>query len=738
MRFQQTFSQLLALTLTIAAIAGCGAQAPDNTAGSAEITADTAAASIEISADAAADSTESSADAAADSTESSADTAATISEEDTADAVPPVTTGGSPWIDSDIKANITEDMDPSPTEDFHLCVNRDWILETEIEPGQRYNMSFIEVKKEIDRKALELLRDDKAEGHDAELVQTLYRAFLDWDARNAAGVEPLRKTVEEISRIDSLDALSAFICDLDRSFFTQPFVSISIDYSREDASRYITGIYSEDFTLDDSAEYEERTELGDLYYEAMLHKTIAMLTRLGYTEEQAKTMFDAKIGLESKLAEVSFSDAEFLLPESVQKTNNTYSPDEIAELSPVFPLADMIEGYGYGESKEFRIPEPEYIMRLSEIYTEENLEALKDYLIINYVNDSAYFLDREAYELDIETDNMIDGSTGMKTDEVAAFDTVRSFLWVPMNKAFVERYDFSEAKEQITELCRDIIDTYSIMLAGEDWLSDETRAKAIEKLNAMRINAVYPEKWEDYSGLDLSGLSYFECTDAASFYNKKIDCSYTNGTVDKDIWDFDILANNASYGLSTNSINIYLGLLGGVFYHDGISYEELLGGLGTVIGHEISHAFDTNGAQYDKNGSLTNWWTEEDYAAFTERADKLIKYYDGITVWDGRDMIGKNVQSEAIADMAGMKVILTIAKEQENFDYEAFFRAYATMWRRINTREMELYTIKRNPHPLHYLRTNVTVQQFDEFLDTFGVKEGDTMYLAPEDRVLVW
>ena len=169
-----------------------------------------------------------------------------------------------------------------------------------------------------------------------------------------------------------------------------------------------------------------------------------------------------------------------------------------------------------------------------------------------------------------------------------------------------------------------------------------------------------------------------------------------------------------------------------------MSYEQKLGGIGTVIGHEISHGFDTNGAQFDKDGAISNWWTEEDYAAFQARAAKLAAWYDGFIPFEGANYSGQQVQTEAIADMAGMKSILAIAAQKEDFDYDAFFRQYATLWRMQGSYPYLVTVVAQDTHPMRYLRINNTLAQFDEFVDFYGITEGDGMYIAPEARVAVW
>ncbi|MCR5356273.1 MAG: M13 family metallopeptidase [Lachnospiraceae bacterium] len=646
--------------------------------------------------------------------------------------------GGSPWIDSDLKSNIKEDMELSPKDDFHLYLNHDWLLNTEIKEGKRSISSFTEVEDNTDKKALALLNDDSLTSHDAQLVQSLYRAILDWDARDKAGLDPIKDTVKDIQDISSLDEMSDFICDEDRSMFVPTFIWWYNTPSNDDSSEYIMALGTGGLTLGDSAEYKNRTEYGDRAYKAGLTLTKALLTRLDYSEAEAEEVFDDVISFETKIAEKAFTSADQMSPDYIEKTNNVYEPEELSKLTEAFPLTRIMESFKYGDAKRYLVYDPEAIKRLDELYTEENLESIKNCLLVYYLDWVASDLDSEAYDAYIEAKNIRNGSTGREKDEKVAFDIVRSSLPAPMDRLYLEKYDATKKKQQITKICEDVIAVYREMLEGEVWMSDETKEKAIEKLDNITINAVYPEKWIDYSDLDLTGLSLYDCYVQISKFNMELDRSHTNGKVDHELWDFDILEANAYYNPQDNSINLILGLLDEPFYYEGISDEALLGGVGSVIGHEISHAFDTNGAQFDKDGNFVNWWTEEDYKAFKDRADKLVKYYDGITVWDGENARGNNIQTEAIADMAGIKAMLKIAEGKKDFNYEDFFTAYATVWRRLNTRAYEYQNLTQNAHPLHYLRTNVTLQQFDEFHETYDIKEGDNMYLAPEDRILVW
>ena len=664
-----------------------------------------------------------------------AETEAAVQEEP---ADTPVTSGGNPWLDTDLKENLVDLEKPSEKDDFYCANNYEWLTTVAIPAGKSKISGTQEVKIGTDKRAVDLLENSTETDHNTVLVQTLYKAILDWDSRNALGTEPIRETAEVIKHIGSIDELSDFITDPDASFGVSSLMLAEISASMNDADKYIIVLGEDSFLLEDAAEYTERTEYGQRCYDSVLYLLKQILPAIGYTEEDAQPMLEEAIAFETKLAETAYTSADQMRPDFAAKINNVMTPEEVKNLSPVYPLFRLAEGYGFGDAGEFMVINPEQVKRLNEVYAEENLEAIKSLLTISCIRNMSKMLDQASYDAWVEAGNIKSGSSGKQSDETAAFDTVRNSLHEPMDQAYLAMYDYSETKAQVIELIHEIIAQYRIMLENEDWLTEETRKKAIEKLDHMRINAVYPDKWKDYSGLDLAGRSYPDSMKAIDAYRRKLDAADVNGTVDHDIWAFDILEPNAYYNPLDNSINIILGLLGEPLYEQGQSREVLMGTIGTVIGHEISHAFDPSGAQYDKDGNFNNWWTEEDRTAFQKRADRLIAYYNGITIWEGLNVIGENIQGEAVADMGGLKVMLAIAAEDPSFDYDLFFRTVALLFRKISTQPYEYMCATQDSHPLPYIRANVTLAQFDEFQKTYGITEGDGMYLAPEDRVLVW
>lgn len=645
---------------------------------------------------------------------------------------------GSPWIDSDLKINTENSSRPEEKDDFHFAVNYEWLTGTDIRDGYTAESTLNAAGTATADRAKKLLTDDSLTGHDAALVHAMYEAITDWDKRNAEGMEPVMPVIRDIAGISTLDELSDFICDPVRSNCVSAFVSIANETDLLDSRRYITYINTDTLMLEDAAEYLNTTSAGELTYEAKKELAVAMLVRLGMDEELAVERFNRVMSFEEKLAEKALTRADLNSPDIFNKINNVYTGEEIGKLTAVFPLMDFIEAFGYGSAELYAIYQPEVIKRLDELYMEDNLDVMKDYMIIHYLLYAADKLDRECYELDIKRINTQYGTTGSTDDGETAYNTILKLIPEPLEKVYLEKYDASGMKNDITGICRDIINWYAEMLKTEDWLSEEAREMAVLKLQHMKINAVYPDTWTDYNALDLEGLDYLECVRAVNMFRADIDRSRTGGQVDRDLWRVNILQNNAFYDKQGNSITIGLGILDDDLYDEDMSYEEKLGGIGTVIGHEISHAFDETGAQFDENGDLKGWWSGKDYKAYGERTAKLTAYYDGIRCFNGTNESGDNIKNEAIADMAAVKVILSMVGDEEYFDYDRFFRQYARVWKCVMTPEAEYDKLTRDQHPLNYLRTNVTLQQFDEFLKTYDLREGDGMYLAPDDRVAVW
>lgn len=652
-----------------------------------------------------------------------------------------------PWIDSNVLGTVTDDYTPSEQDDYYVAANHDWLENAKLDPGYSSNGSSVELQLEVDERIEKMMTDDSLTGHDAELIQNLYDLWLDWDARNDFDVSEITKHTDVVKDIAGIDELSAYFESEECQEYGDIIAGFYVGTDNKDSDSYNVELSSTGLSLEDAAEYENMTENGEAIKKFNDGVSAYMLQKIGYSESEAQALMDAAFDFETRIAKYMMTTEEYYDPDAVEKTYNPITMDELREKSKAFPYADILDAWGAGDSKLMNLGEPEWLDGLNELYAEENLEGIKAYLINNIASGYIRLIDEDSYREYQRLANERSGIEESMSDEKTAANVVNNALTVPVEKLYVSQYVSDETKEEVTEIIEQSIDAYREMLSVEDWLSEETRQKAVEKLDALTPYVAYPEKWSDYSGLSIGTKEDGETLLSASekindlMWDKQL--AKINKKVDRADWagdgDINVTDVNAFYDPSANGIYIIAGILGGDFYDADMSYEEKLGGIGAVVGHEISHAFDTNGAQYDKDGNVNDWWTEEDYQAFEDRADKLIAYLSDMVVVDtGEKYNGSLVQTETIADMAGIKAMLAIAKEQDDFDYDAFFRSYARSWNDVETREALLSRVNSDPHAIDYLRVNVIVQQYDEFNDTYDVKEGDNMYLAPNKRVAVW
>ncbi len=640
---------------------------------------------------------------------------------------------GKPWVTSNLKETI--DPNVSLKDDFSMAVTGQWVLDNTIPAGMTSRYVEADVEDEVQKNIMTILTSTPR-NHEEKLLQQLYSAILDFDAR-ADYIEPEAEMIKEIADIADLDELSEYITGYEGALPDSTFISCTINPDIYDNSRYVLNITPPSLELGDSSEYEELSDYAFKNYNCRKELNNKLMTHLGFESDKADEIFLNSFEWENLFADTIPTSDELSDPDDVEKYMTVADLDDLYSRCGDFPLKDMLENCGFDKSEIVYEYIPDYFDRLGEIYTEENLEYLKSKLIVSILYIDCNYLDKESLDYYNDYYYQMTGIEPVSIEKDAA-ETVRYTMTFTLANAYIQRYGDKKIKDDVTKLCREIIDEYKIMLSEEDWLSEATRKKAIEKLDNMNFQVGWPDKFPDVSDLDFTGCDYNEIISKIADRSRDIIISRINGQVDKTEWTDDPLAANAYNSQNTNSMAIlWAEIL--AFYSADSSKENLYATLGaSVIGHEISHSFDVIGSKFDKDGNKKDWWTDEDRAAFEKRSAKLIEYYDNIIPYEGGIYSGKFIRDEAIADMGGLQCVLRIAKKHKDFDYDTFFREYARAWEQLTTPYNEYILTISDPHPLAYLRTNVTLQQFDEFLDTYDIKEGDGMYLAPEGRIKVW
>ncbi len=649
---------------------------------------------------------------------------------------------GTPWLCSNLDGIVTADTQADLKDDFYLAVNREKLLDLEI--GDTYNSAgtIMDNSHKVDSDIRDLFTGEAPEGHDQKLAWDLYHLMMDWDTRNALGAAPLKEEIDLLESIDSLEKLTAY-------FVETPYVDVYIPWSLEsdadidDSSHNRIYFAPMSLLLGDSAEYASLTEYGAIRKDAMTGLARKMLMKVGYTEQEALEKLDGCLAFETLMAPSIYTSEEANSADYISKIRNYYSRAMLQELMGPLPVLDFCERLGYPAEDEYIVMDPAFFESLRDAYTEENVNLFRDFLIVHAVVNASSVLDRECYEWNLEATLAMTGAASALPDDMAFSSTVADLLPWPVARLYSDTYLDAADKVRIADMIDEILACYHGILSDADFLSEPTRAKALEKLDAIGVHVLYPDSWEPYScdGLDYAsagdGGTLWDAMDCISVYFLRKNIRDHSEPVDKDLWVLPPQVFNCYYSPKNNTVNILGAFAQGTIYNSGMSDEELYAKLGCVIAHEISHAFDSTGSQFDKDGNLASWWTDEDYGVFLERNDKLARYYNEMHPWEGQDFYGGIMTGEACADMGGMKCVLMIAAEKEGFDYDAFFRAFADLWLSKSTYNRVLYELT-DVHPLAYLRVNCTLQQFDEFLDCYGITEGDGMYLAPEDRVAIW
>ena len=653
-------------------------------------------------------------------------------------------TTGTPWLCSMIDGTVTEDTPTDPKDDFYLYVNKDKLLSFELTDERPEIGPFVDVIYKVDGDIRAMYEEDYPESHDARLVYDLYHMALDWETRDALGVEPLKKITDEIEAISSIDELTAYFT---KPVDGEPRTKLWRSFSTIDPVHSDTNILMVNYCpllRRDSAEYSAPTPRGEEMTACSTDLTEYLLVRLGYSEEEARQKIENCMKLEGMLAPVIPTQEERMDPDFSASQNKYVTREELEKIEGNIPILEELEKVqGFPAQEQYMLPQPAFFEKLNEVYTEENLPLIRDYLIVHNTDAEAPQLDHETCDRYRHMYDSVNGPTE-ETDEQYAAGVASAQLHWAVARLYAEKYLKQEDKDRISAVVEEIIEAYHDVLNDTDWISEETRKSALEKLDSIDRRVLFPDSWDDY---DYEGLDFKSAEDGGNFYEAY--AQIQKYLQEQDVKNFDKPVNNKQWSAKPQEVNcgyqplenaIYIlgAFAQGDLYNSEMSDEELYGKLGVVIAHEISHAVDIRGSQYDKDGNQVDWWTPEDKKEFRDRNDKMIAYFESIHPWEGQDINGLFQAGEACADITGMKCVLGIAAQKQDFDYDAFFRAYADLWCSKMTPDIAEFYVEEDEHPMKYLRINVVVQQFDEFLETYGIKEGDKMYLAPEDRVHIW
>lgn len=643
-----------------------------------------------------------------------------------------------------IKGNLP-DKRPEANEDFYAYVNYDLLKESEIPAGKARYSSFDQVDEENKENMCDLFQNSEP-NEEEKAVFEYFNKYVNWDSRNADGWKDLKPVIDKIQSTQSMNEMYELIKtdDTVRYFFEILMFGTQNDF--KDSAYKRAYVYSPYLDLEDSAEYKEITERGKKIKEADDAYYKKLLLKYGFDEKEADQYIADRFSLETKMAEHMMDVETSYREDYFELIYNPYTKEELIKDAGSYPIEELIDVGFLPDTDKYIVTEPEFLKSIGDILCDDNLGEIKAWFAIQIFSEAAQYTDEEAFQYYIDWANAKMGSTGKEKTEIYAYEEVCDIFPELVGKIYTDHFFSQEEKEDVENIVRDFIDVYQARLDAVDWMGEETKAYAKEKLESMGIYVGYPEKLlYNYSALSYNpdqSLFMNRLAFMTEMYTQRL--GFVDQKDDRECWGTVMAPNvmNACYDLTTNSIYFPAAILQAPFYNKDASYAANMGGVGTVIGHEITHAFDTKGSQFDKEGNMKNWWTEEDKKEFRKRTKAVGERYARYDILNGQCSNADLVIGETVADLGGVAAALQILEAKEDageaIDYHEFFEENGKIWFMLLTSELQEKYLKIDPHAPACLRVNVNLPQFDKFYETYPVKEGDFMYTAPEDRLKVW
>ena len=642
------------------------------------------------------------------------------------------------------------DFSVAPGEDFYQYACGGWMRNNPLKPEYSRYGSFDRLgemcEEQVRGLVLKLSETEQPAGSTARKIGDLYNLGLDSVRLNSEGAAPVKDDLARIAAAETRSDIAALVAALHRTG-TGAFFGTYVGADAKNSSMNLLSIYQggigmgdRDYYLTDDAENAALRQAYEKYIETLF-------TLVGYTPEAAASARCSVMKIETELARLSFSREKQRDPYA---NYNRMPYSDFLAWAKGFDWQTYFTALGADSLQHLDVSQLPYFKGFDKFYTELSPAEIKDYLSFSLLNSAASFLsdDFSAARFDFYG-RTLSGQQEQRARWKRSLGTTDAVLSEALGEAYVAEYFPPEAKERMLKLVANLQTALHEHIAALEWMSDETKAKAQEKLSAITVKIGYPDKWRDYSALNISAdKSYWENVKAASEFNTDYMLARIDKPVDKSLWYMSPQTVNAYYNPTTNEICFPAGILQPPFFYfdadDAVNY----GAIGVVIGHEMTHGFDDQGRQYDKEGNLSDWWSAEDAAQFTRRADRLAEQYSSIVVLDTVHANGRYTLGENIADQGGLRVAYTAFKNAvkdmdlqpiDGFTPEQrFYLAYANLWAG-NIRDEEILRRTRiDPHSLGKWRVDAALKNIQTFYDAFGITEGQPMYMAPEERVVIW
>lgn len=646
------------------------------------------------------------------------------------------------------------DKSVKPGDDFFRYVNGTWFDKTEIPSDRTRWGSFDELRQNTDKDALAILKDAASRKLDPKSDEAkavnVYKTYMDTISRNKLGMKPILATLKKIDKIKSIKNLNAFITEM------QPeggigFYGIGVGADAKNSNKNTVniglgslGLPDRDYYVSDDADSKEKREK----YVAHVAR---MLQFIGQKPETAKADAQKVLSIETAMATPRLDRVE---RRDRRKTYNPMSVADLQKLTPSVNWDSYIKGVGISKLDSVIVSQPKYMTALETIFKENKLDEWKAYMRWTLINKSSDVLttdlERANWEFYSQT---LQGAKAQRPREERALQVVNGTVGEALGKLYVEQKFPAEAKAKAKKMIDNVFLAFENRINKLPWMTPETRKGAVEKLRKSVVKIGYPDKWKDYSKLEIKSLAdggtYYENMKNVSKWGFQNNIDDLQKPVDKTRWGMSPQTVNAYYNASYNEIVFPAAILQPPFYDYKADEAVNYGGIGAVIGHEISHGFDDSGSRYNADGNLINWWTDDDLKQFTGLGGALASQYSALEPLPGTFVDGKFTLGENIGDLGGINAaydgLQLYLKQNGNpglidgfTPEQRLFISWGTIWRSKMRDEAIKNQVKTDPHSPGQYRAYVPLLNVDEFYKAFDIKESDKLYVKPENRVKIW
>ena len=641
------------------------------------------------------------------------------------------------------------DLTTAPGTDFYQYACGGWMKSHPLDPQYARFGTFDQMaessREQLKELVLNLSKQQNAKGTMAQKVGDIFNMGMDSTRLNSEGAKPLMKDIDFVKGVKkaTLPEMVAFM----HMGIASPFFDSGVmaDLKNSDVNlMYIQqsgmGLGDRDYYLDEDANTKKVRE-------AYLTYANKLFTFIGYKKSDAKKAAETVLKIEKELAKAAMTREE---QRDYSKQYNIFTLEELQAKYPNFNWKSYFSGLGLDNVNRVCVSQLDFMKKVDELISTLKEKEIKEYLIFKYMDAAAPYLSDAFNEANFDVySRALSGKQVMQPRWKRSLNVPNTLLGEGVGQLYVEKYFPAESKKKMKQLVDNLRIALGERIASLTWMSPKTKVNALVKLNSFTVKIGYPDKWRDYSAVAVNPeLSYWENVLALKKFDAQFSYSQLGQPVDKDRWQMTPQTVNAYYDPSTNEICFPAGILQSPYFDPDADDACNYGAIGVVIGHEMTHGFDDQGRNFDQNGNMVDWWTEEDAKEFQKLADKLGAQYSAEIVADDVHANGTFTMGENIADHGGLRVAYAAFKKTEQgkgntlidgfTPDQRFYLSYANVWAANITKEEILRRTKVDPHSLGKNRVNVALRNLETFFNAFGIKAGDAMFRAEEDRVSIW